>query len=356
MESGREELKRRASLRPTSFVIRPLPADYNLSVAEPQISVLIASDRVADSLPECLASLTAQIAAPPFEVIVASSSEPAPVPEASFALRWVEALDRNPARRRNRAAGEARAALLAFLDDDAAAEPGWIAAGSSALTRFGIAGGPDLGPSGAPYRERVSDLLLATPWIGSGVPAHERKPRAGAVRSPHDVALCNLFVRRDVFESLGGFDESFGYIGEDTDFVRRALERGVAVGLDPSVRVRHRRRRFPGAYLSQRFRYRVKTGRLLIERPGLYARGRIAAFLACGFLATAGAALFGARFIMPAAAAYALITWILSFPIWRRDPLLFPAVPFAFALHHATYFAGLLVGLARGLGSTVTAR
>jgi hypothetical protein len=33
-----------------------------------------------------------------------------------------------------------------------------------------------------------------------------------------------------------------------------------------------------------------------------------------------------------------------------------PLVPFAFALHHATYLAGLLVGLARGLGSTVTAR
>jgi GT2 family glycosyltransferase len=325
-------------------------------VAAPQVSILIASDRVAGSLPDCLASLAAQTEAPSFEVIVASSSEPAPVPGAPFVPRWVEAPDRNPARRRNRAANEARAGFLAFLDDDAAAEQGWMASGVAALARFGIVGGPDLGPSGAPYLERVSDLLLATPWIGSGVPAHERWPRAGAVRSPHDVALCNLFVRRDVFESLGGFDESFGYIGEDTDFVRRALEKGVAVGLDPEIRVRHRRRRFPGAYLSQRFRYRVKTGRLLIERPGLYARGRIAAFLACGFLATAGAVLFGARFVLPAAGAYALITWILSAPIWRRDPLLFPAVPLAFALHHATYFAGLLVGLARGVGSTVTAR
>ncbi|HEY6929558.1 MAG TPA: glycosyltransferase, partial [Thermoanaerobaculia bacterium] len=173
-------------------------------MAEPRVSVLIASDRVADSLPDCLASLTAQTTAPSFEVIVASSSEPAPVAEAPFVLRWVEAPDRNPARRRNRAAHEARAGFLAFLDDDAAAEPGWMAAGVAALTRFGIAGGPDLGPSGAPYLERVSDLLLATPRIGSGVPAHERRPRAGAVRSPHDVALCNLFVRRDVFESLGG--------------------------------------------------------------------------------------------------------------------------------------------------------
>ena len=325
-------------------------------MAAPVVSVLIASDRVADSLPECLASLAAQSAAPSFEVVVASSTAPQPVADCSFPLRWIEVSDRNPAHRRNRAAREAQAESLAFLDDDAVAEPGWLAAGASALSRFGIVGGPDLGPNDAPYRERVSDLLLSTPWIGSGVPAHERRPRGGAVRSPHDVALCNLFVRRGVFESLGGFDESFGYIGEDTDFVRRAMEKDVAVVLDLGVRVRHRRRQFPGAYLSQRFRYRVKTGRLLVQRPGLHARGRIAAFLACGFLATAGAAIFGARFILPAAAAYAVVTWIFSFQIWRRDLSLFPAVPVAFAMHHATYFAGLLVGMARGLGTAVAAR
>jgi GT2 family glycosyltransferase len=163
-------------------------------------------------------------------------------------------------------------------------------------------------------------------------------------------------VRREVFELLGGFDESFGYIGEDTDFVNRAMEKGVTVALAPEVRVRHRRREFPGAYLLQRFRYRVKTGRLLIERPGLHARGRIAAFLAAGFLATAGAAAFGMRFLFPAILAYAAVTWIASFPIWRRDLALFPAVPIAFAAHHATYFVGLLVGMARGLGSAVAAR
>ena len=47
-------------------------------------------------------------------------------------------------------------------------------------------------------------------------------------------------------------------------------------------------------------------------------------------------------------AGYALLTWVLSFPIWRSDPALFPAVPFAFALHHATYFIGLTVGIFRG--------
>jgi glycosyltransferase involved in cell wall biosynthesis len=312
---------------------------------------VIASDRVQGSLADCLRSLASQEGPPEFEVLVASAIEPAAPAGLPFPLAWVAVEDRNPALRRNRATCQARGAFLAFLDDDAQAEPDWLAAGARALERCSIAGGPDLLTPGAPYAERLSDLLLATPGIGSGIPAHERHPRGGPVRSAHDVALCNLFVRREAFEALGGFDEALGYISEDTDFVRRALGSDLRVELDPSVRVRHRRRRFPGQYLAQRWRYRVKTGRMLLEKPGVHARGRIAVFLGGGFLVSAGAAIFGPAFLTPALLLYAAATWAFSFPIWRRDPLLFPAVPFAFALHHATYFSGLLVGMARGAAS-----
>ena len=318
---------------------------------EPVVSVLIASDRVQTLLPECLRSLDAQRGGPAFEAVVCSEQPPS-VDGLSFAVRWVRADARNPARRRNAAAREARGGLLAFLDDDATAEPGWLAAGAAACADADIVGGPDPGPRDAPYGERLANLLLATPGIGSGVPAHEWNPRGGPVRSAHDVALCNLFVRRDRFEALGGFDESFGYIGEDTDFVRRALDGGARVVLDASVRVRHRRRAFPGPYLAQRWRYRVKTGRLLVEKPGLHARGRVAGFLTGAFAVSAGGALWGTGFLVPAAAAYALVAWTLSFPLWRRDLALFPAVPVAFAVHHATYLAGLLTGIGRGVLGT----
>ncbi len=169
-------------------------------VQGPRVSVVIASDRVRDSLGDCLRSLAAQTEAPDFEVLVASAIEPEAPAGRPFPFAWVTVEDRNPALRRNRAAREARGEILAFLDDDAQAEPGWLAAGARALDRCSIAGGPDLLTPGASYAERLSDLLLATPGIGSGVPAHERFPRGGAVRSAHDVALCNLFARREAFE------------------------------------------------------------------------------------------------------------------------------------------------------------
>ena len=319
---------------------------------EPDLSVLIASDRVRTLLPECLRSLETQRGGPAIEVVVCSAEPPA-TEALSIPIRWARADAGNPARRRNAAAREARGRLFAFLDDDATAEPGWLASGAAALEKADIAGGPDPGPGDAPWGERLSNLLLATPGIGSGVPAHEWNPRGGPVRTAHDVALCNLFVRRETFEKLGGFDESFGYIGEDTDFVRRAMDGGARVVLEPAARVRHRRRAFPGPYLAQRWRYRVKTGRLLVEKPGLHARGRVVAFLAAAFAASVALVLFGPRFLLPAAGLYAALTWALSFPIWRRDLALFPAVPFAFAAHHLTYLAGLITGIGRGVFATV---
>ena len=93
----------------------------------------------------------------------------------------------------------------------------------------------------------------------------------------------------------------------------------------------------------------MKTGRLLVERPGLYSTGRVAGFLAVAFAASAGAVAFGSPVLLPLLLGSAGVTWTLSVPIWRSDLALFPAVPFAFALHHLTYLAGLLTGIARGL-------
>ena len=82
-----------------------------------------------------------------------------------FPVRWAEAGERNPGYRRNRAAREARGSILAFVDDDASAEPGWLAAGAAAIGSAEIVGGPDPGPADAPYAERISNLLLGTRWI-----------------------------------------------------------------------------------------------------------------------------------------------------------------------------------------------
>jgi len=311
------------------------------------VSVIIASDRVGPDLDACLASLAEQEEAPAFEVLVVSGDEPRR--RGDLLVGWVRMEERNPAMRRNRGADFAAGRVLAFIDDDARAAPDWLRRAVETSRRTPLFGGIDVLPAGSPYGERLADLLLATPAIGSAVPAHERSPRGGPVRLPSDLALCNMAVSRDLWDRLGGFDESLGYIGEDTDFVHRAAQAGVVPELDPGLVVFHRRRAFPGPFLAQRWRYRVKSGRRLVERPDGAPAGKIAAFLGAAAAAAAGSIFFGRRFAVPAAAAYAAAAWAFSARIWRRDPALFPAVPAAFFLHHANYAIATTAGIGAAL-------
>jgi GT2 family glycosyltransferase len=314
---------------------------YDGRMGAPEISVVIASDRVGPDLDACLASLAGQEGAPPFEVLVVSAEEPGRRDD--LLVGWVRMEERNPGARRNRGSDFAAGRLLAFLDDDARATPGWLRRASETAGRTPLFGGIDVVPEGSSYAERLADLLVATPVIGSAVPAHERTPRPGP--RPSDLALCNLFVERELRDRLEGFDETLGYIGEDTDFVHRAMKAGIVPELDPGLVVHHRRRAFPGPFLAQRWRYRVKSGRRVVERPDGAPLGLIAAFLGGSAAAVAGTMLLGRRFALPAAAVYAAATWGLSAPIWRRDPVLFPAVPAAFFLHHANYAIATAVGI-----------
>jgi len=271
----------------------------------------------------------------PFEFeLIAVSAAPLALP-AGTASRNVVEPNRNPATRRNRAVSVAAGEILAFIDDDAVADPCWLATAVAYLDAHPevlALGGPDPAPDDSTTAELISDTLLATRWIGSGVVAHENRAGVFAIEHPSDIALVNLFVRRAAFD---GFDETIGYIGEDTALVERVMQRGRVV-YHSGVRVFHRRRAFPGDYLLQRWRYRVKTGRLIVTQPGYRANPKMKMFFA-------GAALM--FFFFPILAGpYYVVTLILGASSTRLPRRYWPLIPFAFAAHHVTYFVAIIWG------------
>ena len=290
-------------------------------------------ERIGGDAERAIASVLQQDAPFPFELIVVSA---APLSlEAGTRLRNVVEPDRNPATRRNRAASVAEGEFLAFLDDDAVADPHWLATACGYLEAHPdvlAIGGPDPAPPDSPLAELVSDTLLATPWIGSGVAAHEDRPGVFDLRRASDIALVNLIVRRDAFT---GFDESIGYIGEDTALLEELMERGRVV-YHEGVRVFHRRRAFPGPYLRQRWRYRVKTGRTQRTRRD----PKVSAFLVAGAI--------GLLFAPIVALPYAVVTLILGARVTRLPLRWWPVIPFAFAMHHLTYWLGIVTGMVGG--------
>lgn len=303
---------------------------------DPKVSVIMPVERLGGDAERAIASVLNQEAPFAFELIVVSAEPLAR--EAETRLRNVVEPNRNPATRRNRAASVAAGEILAFIDDDATADPRWLATAAGYLDAHPdvlAVGGPDPAPPDSSIPELISDTLLATRWIGSGVACHENRRGVFDVRHATDVALVNLFVRRSAFT---GFDEAIGYIGEDTGLVEQLLGRGRVVYHD-GVRVFHRRRPFPGPYLRQRWRYRVKTGRMFAHGSRAHRRNpKIGTFLVAGAIGLLLAPLF--------AIPYAIATLILGAAATRLPLRWWPVIPFAFAAHHLTYWLGLVTGIA----------
>lgn len=287
-------------------------------------------ERLGGDAERAIASVLRQEAPFAFELIVVSAA-PLEVPDRTGVRNVVEP-NRNPATRRNRAVSVAGGEVLAFLDDDAVADPRWLATACAYLDANPdvlAVGGPDPAPPDSPVSELISDTLLATRWIGSGVAAHENRRGVFDLERASDIALVNLLVRRSAFTS---FDEAIGYIGEDTALIEELRAKGRVV-YHEGVRVHHRRRAFPGPYLRQRWRYRVKTGQLQRRRRD----PKVTAFLVAGLL--------GLVFAPFVAIPYAALTFVLGVSATRLPVRYWPVIPFAFAMHHLTYWLGIVTGL-----------
>lgn len=303
--------------------------------AEIKVSVIMPVERIGGGAERAIESVLRQEAPFPFELILVSAAPL--VMQVGTALRNVIEPNRNPATRRNRAVSEANGEILAFIDDDAVADVGWLATAVAYLDAHPevlALGGPDPAPPDSTRGELIAETLLATPWIGSGLVCHENRPGTFPVASASDVALVNLFVRQSAFQ---GFDEALGYIGEDTSLIAALMPNVV---YHSGVRVFHRRRPFPGPYLRQRWRYRVKTGEMLARGSAPYSKnGKIWTFLAVGTLAI----LTFPIAVIP----YFAITLLLGARATRLPRRDWIVLPFAFAAHHATYFAGIVWGAIR---------
>lgn len=114
---------------------------------------------------------------------------------------------------RNRAVSGSRAPVLAFCDADCRPEPEWLERGLAALAATDIVAG----------RIRFDVLEPRTAWTlvdMDGSKDHEHQVRVGVAET------ANLFIRRELFDSVGGLDGSVPEYG-DFEFVIRALEAGA---------------------------------------------------------------------------------------------------------------------------------
>jgi len=197
-------------------------------LAKHDVLVVIPTLRAGAPLRAALDSLAAQTWRD-FEVIVVDNSgKRAAAPLASetrFPLRMLYlGTNLGYGAAVNRAVNRSEAPLIAVLNDDAVAHPGWL----EALTRAAAAY-PEFGMFSCQIR------LANTPWLdstglvmsrdGSSIQRAHKQPFATDL-SP-DIALmpsgCAALYRRKAMQDAGHFDVDFFLYGEDTDLGLRMI-------------------------------------------------------------------------------------------------------------------------------------
>jgi GT2 family glycosyltransferase len=178
----------------------------------PLLSVIIPTYQRIDLLAlclDCLAPGTQTLPAEDYEVIVSDDGRTAATREMMAArypwAQWVEGPHRGPAANRNCGAAQARAAWLAFTDDDCLPRPGWLAAYAANLHAGHRVLEGRTTNGGAPF-----DPFTTAPTNEGGY-----------------LWSCNMAVERELFMEMGGFDNGFPFAHlEDVDFRLRLGDRG----------------------------------------------------------------------------------------------------------------------------------
>ncbi|MEM7147868.1 MAG: glycosyltransferase [Verrucomicrobiota bacterium] len=236
--------------------------DEELRVVEdgPKVSVIVCSHNGGRTLRACLESLGRVRYGNREVIVVDDGSEPELAGLVSDfsgdGVRYIRQGHEGLSQARNRGAMEADGEVLVYTDDDCEVDEDWLGYLVSALEggEYAAVGGPNIPPGDVGWVERC---VGAAP----GGPMHVMLTDEEAEHLPG----CNLAVRWDAFQRVGGFLREYRAAGDDVDFCWRLQELGMRIGFAPAAMVWHRRRATMGAYLRQQAGY-GRAEALLIQR------------------------------------------------------------------------------------------
>lgn len=195
-----------------------------------KVSVIIPTYRDWARLLRCLEALHRQtLPRECFEIIVVDNDpgkhQPPALPEGVLCLHQPQGFSYAA---RNAGARPAIGEVLAFTDADCLPEPDWLANGLAALTAH-----PEWS-----LQAGCVEIFSDTQNVVFRYEALFEFQQETWVRLMQFGATANLFVRREAFDAVSGFNDRMKS-GGDADFCHRCRDRGLRIGYVDSARVLH---------------------------------------------------------------------------------------------------------------------
>jgi hypothetical protein len=253
----------------------------------PVVSVVVPAYAAAGHLEACLQGFAAQTAdSASFEVIVVddhSPDETAALAESAGVRVVRHDHNRGAAAARNTGARAARGQVLLFVDSDVIPEPGLVDAVLEAFDR------PEVRAATGRYSPEAANpgrfptykaLWTFWCWERTGVARGESSHLQGALAA----------VRKELFDSLAGFDESFvGGSVEDYELSTRLRDGGDRIVFCDGMRGRHH---FPGfRTVARNYWDRTRMWARLRPDPRGFSSGQASRRSAIGAVCALGSAL-----------------------------------------------------------------
>ena len=214
----------------------------------PRVSVIVPTRNGVAWLARLIGALDRQtLPRAAFELVIGddgSTDNPGRFATADGWVRVVSGPPTNSYAARNRAVASARGDVLAFCDADCLPEPHWLERGLEALEDTDLVAGRIRFDVPERY---TAWTLIDMEWAKN----HEALVNQGVAET------ANLFLGRELFERIGGFDATIDEHG-DFDFVERCVAAGERLTFGPGAVVSHPTR---------------ERGRAVLRAHWIYCRG-----------------------------------------------------------------------------------
>jgi hypothetical protein len=263
-------------------------------------------------------------------------------------LQILVAEGEHPACQRNAALARARGNILVFLDNDCSISAGYWKELETALARpeVEIVGGPALLRPQATAWEEIFHALLTHMLIVGTVSARYAPMGEFRKATQTDLILCNLAMRRSIFEKIGRLSTDL-YPNEENEWLDRANAMGVNAYYEPSLQVFRPQRTTPGQMGLTLLRYgmgRTRQFRVSGWRPTFHQ------FLPVMLIATF-AALFHWRLEAEFVVLWLVASTVVAFTcnsllhVWQRivAGLIAPLVPLTYSVGQVLGWIALLL-------------
>jgi len=244
---------------------------------KPALSVVMIGHRSVPLLARALESLNRHSQRGCWELVLVVNGEHAGVN--AFAAEWlvahsspaavVKVAEQRPGAARNAGVSVARAPLLFFLDDDVECFQDILSAAVELFAdqAIDVAGGANLTPPGSNSLARATGGVMASRFGAAGM--RRRYRVSEGVTDEHGLILCNLAVRKSVFESERGFACHL-VSNEENVLLQRLSSRGARMWSSPRLAVFHRRRESWTGLAIQAAKYGAGRAQNLLLVPGSF--------------------------------------------------------------------------------------